>query len=51
MNRGGSCWECSTHRFGLGKASFFGDWTLPAVALLLLGVWVGTVRLLLRELA
>jgi hypothetical protein len=37
-------------RFGLGKASFFGDWTLPAVALLLIGVWVAVVRQLLREL-
>jgi len=39
-----------SQRFGLGKASFFGDWTLATVALLLLGVWVGTVRLLRREL-
>jgi hypothetical protein len=39
-----------TRRFGLGKASFFGTWTLPAAALLLLGVWVAAVRLLLREL-
>jgi hypothetical protein len=39
-----------TRRFGLGKASFFGDWTLPVAALLLLGVWVATVRLLAREL-
>jgi hypothetical protein len=38
------------HRFGLGKASLFGDWTLSVVALLLLGVWVGAVRLLVREL-
>jgi hypothetical protein len=37
-------------RFGLGKASFFGDWTLPFLALLLVGVWTATVRLLLREL-
>ncbi|HEY7952199.1 MAG TPA: hypothetical protein VID70_04375 [Solirubrobacteraceae bacterium] len=37
------------HRFGLGKASFFGDWTLPVLALLLISVWVGTFRLLLRE--
>jgi hypothetical protein len=37
-------------RFGFGKASFFGDWTLPVVALLLLGVWIATVRLLVREL-
>ena len=39
-----------TSRFGLGKASFFGDWTLPVMALLLLGVWVGAVRLLAREM-
>jgi hypothetical protein len=37
-------------RFGFGKASFFGDWTLPVAALLLLGVWIATVRLLAREL-
>jgi hypothetical protein len=37
-------------RFGLGKASFFGEWTLPLLALLLLGVWVATARLLTREL-
>jgi hypothetical protein len=37
-------------RFGLGKAPFFGDWTLPAMALLLLGVWIATARLLLKEL-
>lgn len=36
-------------RFGLGKASFFGDWTLPVAALLLLGVWVASARLLVRE--
>lgn len=38
------------HRFGLGKASFFGDWTLPVLALMLIGVWVGAFRLLLRTL-
>jgi hypothetical protein len=37
-------------RFGLGKASFFGDWTLAAVALLLLAVFGASVRLILREL-
>jgi hypothetical protein len=37
-------------RFGFGKASFFGDWTLPVAALLLLGVWIAAVRLLVREL-
>jgi hypothetical protein len=40
-----------TRRFGLGKASFFGDWTLPVAALLLLSVWVAAIRLLARELA
>ena len=39
-----------SERFGLGKASFFGDWTLAATALLLAGVWVTTIRLLIREL-
>jgi hypothetical protein len=39
-----------SRRFGLGKAALFGDWTLPVLALLLLGVWVATARLLLREL-
>jgi hypothetical protein len=37
-------------RFGLGKASFFGRWTLPFVALLVLALWAGTIRLLSREL-
>ncbi len=37
-------------RFGLGKAPLFGDWTLPVMALLLLGVWIATVRLLAKEL-
>jgi hypothetical protein len=37
-------------RIGLGKASFFGDWTLPAIALALLGVWIAAVRLLAKEL-
>ncbi len=37
-------------RFGVGKARFLGDWTLPVAVLLLLGVWVATVRLLVREL-
>lgn len=35
-------------RFGLGKASIFGDWTLPACALLLLAAWALALRLLLR---
>jgi len=36
-------------RFGLGKASRFGTWTLPVLALVLLGLWVAAARLLLRE--
>jgi hypothetical protein len=35
-------------RFGLGKAGLFGTWTLPACALLLVGLWLATARLLLR---
>lgn len=37
-------------RFAFGKAPFFGAWTLPVMAVLLLLVWIGTVRLLRREL-
>jgi hypothetical protein len=37
-------------RFGLGKSSLFGRWTLIAAFALLVLVWVGTIRLLLREL-
>ena len=37
-------------RFGLGKASFFGDWTLPAAALGMLGLWLAAIRLLAHEL-
>jgi hypothetical protein len=37
-------------RFGLGKASFFGDWTLPALALALLCVWIAAARLLAEGL-
>jgi hypothetical protein len=37
-------------RFGVGKAPIFGDWTFPVMALMLLGAWVATVRLLSREL-
>ena len=37
-------------RFGLGKAPFFGRWTLPLVAVVVLLLWVGSIRLLLREL-
>ncbi|HEY5198071.1 MAG TPA: hypothetical protein VIJ51_13705 [Solirubrobacteraceae bacterium] len=34
-------------RFGLGKAGFFGDWTLPACFVLLLACWALVVRLLI----
>jgi hypothetical protein len=34
-------------RFGLGKASFFGDWTLPVCIVLLLAAWAIAIRLLL----
>lgn len=37
-------------RFGLGKASFFGRWTLPFVALLFVASCAGALRLLVREL-
>jgi hypothetical protein len=37
-------------RFGLGKASFFGGWTLPALALALLCVWIAAARLLAEGL-
>jgi hypothetical protein len=37
-------------RFGYGKSSLFGTWTLPVMFLLLLAVWAGTIRLLAREL-
>ena len=37
-------------RFAYGKATFFGAWTLPVMALLVLVVWIGAVRLLGREL-
>ena len=38
-------------RFHFGKAPFFDTWTLPLLAVLLLGVWIATVRLLVRELS
>jgi hypothetical protein len=37
-------------RFAFGKATFFGSWTLPVMALLVIVVWIGAVRLLRREL-
>jgi hypothetical protein len=37
-------------RFGYGKSSLFGTWTLPVMFLLLIAVWAGTIRLLAREL-
>jgi len=39
-----------SRRMGFGKAPFFGTWTLPAAALLLVGLWIGVGRLLVREL-
>ena len=39
-----------SRRFGLGKAPLYGVWSLPAAALLLLGVWIAVFRLLAREL-
>jgi hypothetical protein len=36
-------------RFGLGKASLFGPWTLPLLALVLAGLWLAAVRLLLED--
>lgn len=36
-------------RFGLGKTAAFGTWTLPLVALVVLGLWVAVVRLLLAQ--
>lgn len=38
-------------RFTYGKSAFFGDWTLPLAALLLLLVWIATIRLLAGEAA
>lgn len=37
-------------RFGLGKSTIFGDWTLPVLALVVLAMWAATVRFLIREL-
>jgi hypothetical protein len=52
--RGGRTWwsqlSVLAQRFGRGKAAFFGAWTLPACALVLLGLWALSVRLLGREL-
>jgi hypothetical protein len=54
LRRGEESWwqllPTLARRFGLGKASFFGEWTLPLLALLLLCVWVATARVLTREL-
>ena len=38
-------------RFHLGKAPFFGTWTLPLLAFLLLCVWIGALRLVTREMS
>lgn len=54
LRRGSESWwqllPTLSRRFGLGKASFFGAWTLPLAALMLIGVWVASIRLLAREL-
>ena len=54
LRRGDESWwqllPTLARRFGLGKASYFGEWTLPLLALLLLSVWVATAQLLRREL-
>jgi hypothetical protein len=39
-----------SERFGYGKAPLFGDWALAVLALALIGLWVATARLLMREL-
>jgi hypothetical protein len=36
-------------RFGLGKSSVFGTWTLPLLVVVVVGVWLAAIRLLLRE--
>lgn len=48
-----SWWELLptlTRRFGLGKSTVFGVWTLPVAVLALIGVWFAAFRLLVREL-
>lgn len=37
-------------RFGLGKSTIFGDWTLPVLALAGLALWLAALRFLVREL-
>jgi hypothetical protein len=37
-------------RFGLGKSTIFGDWTLPVLALVALALWFAALRFLVREL-
>lgn len=47
-----SWWELAgtvAHRFGIGKAAFFGDWTLWAALALMAGAWVAALRLVLRH--
>lgn len=49
-----SWWELLptlAYRFGLGKSSLFGDWTLPCATLLLAAAWLLALRLLTRESA
>ena len=37
-------------RFGLGKSTLFGTWTLPALVVVFVALWTATIRLLWREL-
>jgi hypothetical protein len=54
LRRGSASWwqflPVVDARFALGKASFFGSWTLPFVAVVVLLVWIAAVALLWREL-
>jgi hypothetical protein len=54
LRRGRETWwqllPVVNRRFGVGKASFFGPWTLPFVVVLVVLLWIGTLRLVLREL-
>ena len=37
-------------RFGLGKSTLIGTWTLPALAVVFVALWAATIRFLWREL-
>ena len=55
LRRGSESWwqllPTLARRFGLGKASLFGTWTLPVLALGFVALSAATIRLLWRELA